>query len=177
MRTRTGRLRRLLSRRYARTRETEQRLRLEHELTVSRQRLARWQQHADSYERQLGRAQRERAHLLAWLAALHPAGAVLTPLTGSGHEGAHRLCLEAGGWHLTWRLPPGDLALFTHVPSHPEHVTAHLAPDGDDAADQAARIRRHTWLLAFESALTSGRAGAVGGEPHRGVRPVSEPPR
>src|SRR5690606_24268656 len=112
----------------------------------------------------------ERAHLLAWLAALHPAGAVLPPpLTGSGHEGAHRLCLEAGGWHLIWRLPPGGLALFTHVPSPPEHVTAHLAPAGDNAAGQAARIRRHTWSPAFESALWSG--------PGRGSRRVATPGR
>ncbi|MFI9337069.1 hypothetical protein [Streptomyces althioticus] len=59
--------------------ESVDRLRLEHELAVSRLRLARWQQHADAYERRLGDAERERAHLLSWLAALHPASAVLTP--------------------------------------------------------------------------------------------------
>src|SRR5690606_18153396 len=79
------------------------------ELAVSRQRLARWQQHADSYGRQLGRAQRGRAHLLAWLAALHPASAGLPPLTGPGpgRDGAHRLCLGAGGWHRSGRTAPG----------------------------------------------------------------------
>ncbi|WP_432057793.1 hypothetical protein [Streptomyces sp. bgisy022] len=153
---------RLLRHRTARRRETEDRLRLQHELSVSRQRLARWQQHADSYERQLGRVQRERAHLLAWLAALHPASAVLTPLTGPGQgpQGAYRLCLVAGGWHLSWRIAPGDLALFAHVPPGPEPVP-HPVPDGD-APDQEAVIRRHTQLLACEGTLSAGFAAAAG---------------
>lgn len=160
-----GLIRRLLRHRGARRRETEERLRLQHELAVSRQRLARWQQHADSYERHLGRAQRERAHLLAWLAALHPASAVLTPLTGpgQGHDGAHRLCLVAGGWHLSWRIAPGDLALFAHVPPGAE-TAPHPASDGDDPAQDAV-IRRHTQLLACEGTLSAGLAAAAGRRP------------
>lgn len=151
-------LRRLLPQRAARAREAEDRLRLEHELAVSRQRLARWQQHADSYERQAVRTHRERAHLLAWLAALHPASAVLSPLDA---EGTQRLCLVAGGWHLSWRVPPGDLALFTHVPSHPEHSAAHDATDLDNGPDQGALIRRHTWLLSCEATAHHGHAGVA----------------
>ncbi|NEC54010.1 hypothetical protein G3I18_36510 [Actinospica acidiphila] len=136
--------------------ESVDRLRLEHELAVSRLRLARWQQHADAYERRLGDAERERAHLLSWLAALHPASAVLTPLAGPEHEGTHRLCLIAGGWHLSWHIPPADLALFAHVPFRAESVDAHPVPD---AVDQGALIRRHVRLLAMEGAVQAGLAG------------------
>ncbi|MEU9588032.1 hypothetical protein ACIG5C_23150 [Streptomyces werraensis] len=136
--------------------EPVDRLRLEHELAVSRLRLARWQQHADAYERRLGDAERERAHLLSWLAALHPASAVLTPLTGPEHEGTHRLCLIAGGWHLSWHIPAADLALFAHVPFRTESADAHPVPD---AVDQGALIRRHVRLLTMEGAVQAGLAG------------------
>ncbi|MBT3167726.1 hypothetical protein HTV80_32240 [Streptomyces sp. Vc74B-19] len=142
--------------------EPVDRLRLEHELAVSRLRLARWQQYADAYERRLGDAERERAHLLAWLAALHPASSVLTPLTGPDQEGAHRLCLVAGGWHLSWRIPPGDLALFAHVPFRAESAAAHPVPD---LHDQGALIRRHVRLLAMEGVVQAGLAGTPGGTP------------
>ncbi|MDT6987823.1 hypothetical protein ACFSUJ_25230 [Streptomyces lusitanus] len=152
---REGLLRRLV--RPRRSAEPVDRLRLEHELAVSRLRLARWQQHADAYERRLGDAERERAHLLAWLAALHPASAVLTPLTGPEHEGTHRLCLIAGGWHLSWHIPPADLALFAHVPFHAESAGAHPLVD---AVEQGAVIRRHVRLLVMEEAVeAAGLAG------------------
>ncbi|MGC5236570.1 hypothetical protein [Streptomyces albogriseolus] len=140
----------------SRTAAPADRLRLEHELAVSRLRLARWQQHADAYERRLGDAERERAHLLSWLAALHPASAVVTPPAGPEHEGTHRLCLFAGGWHLSWPIPPADLALFAHVPFSAGSADAHPVPD---AVDQGALIRRHVRLLAMEGAVQAGLAG------------------
>lgn len=165
-RDREGLLRRLVRPRRSgpagRPPEPVDRLRLEHELAVSRLRLARWQQYADAYERRLGDAERERAHLLAWLAALHPASAVLTPLTGPDQEGAHRLCLVAGGWHLSWRIPPGDLALFAHVPFRAESAAAHPVPD---LHDQGVLIRRHVRLLAMEGVVQVGLAGTAGISP------------
>ncbi|MEU0913455.1 hypothetical protein [Streptomyces althioticus] len=152
---REGLLGRLVRPRRAATGSVD-RPRLEYELAVSRLRLARWQQHADAYERRLGDAERERAHLLSWLAALHPASAVLTPLTGPEHEGTHRLCLIAGGWHLSWHIPPADLALFAHVPFRAESVDAHPVPD---AVEQGALIRRHVRLLGMEGAVQAGLAG------------------
>lgn len=77
------------------------------DLDGCRQELARWQRHADSFERELTRVSFERAHLLAWLAALHPSSAVVTPAVGVGPDGTHLLRLVAGGRQLSWRLPPG----------------------------------------------------------------------
>lgn len=109
----------------------------------------RWQRHADSYERELTRVRLDHAHLLAWLAALHPASAVLAPDSEAGPDGVHQLRIEAGGRQLSWRLHPADLPLFAHTPYAP-HA---LAADGPPAPDQAAHLRRHTRLLALEGAL------------------------
>ncbi|MFC9117809.1 MULTISPECIES: hypothetical protein [Streptomyces] len=68
----------------------------------------------------------------------------------------------AGGWHLSWRIPPGDLALFAHVPFRAESAAAHPAPD---LHDQGALIRRHVRLLAMEGVVQAGRAGTAGGSP------------
>ncbi|MEV5336813.1 hypothetical protein [Streptomyces werraensis] len=54
---------------------------------------------------------------------------MLTPLTGPEHEGTHRLCLIAGGWHLSWHIPPAGLALSAHVPFRTESADAHPVPD------------------------------------------------
>nr|WP_211283911.1 hypothetical protein [Streptomyces antibioticus] len=109
----------------------------------------RWQRHADSYERELTRVRLDHAHLLAWLAALHPASAVLAPDSEAGPGGVHRLRIEAGGRQLSWRLHPADLPLFAHTPYAP-HA---LAADGPPATDQAAHLRHHTRLLALEATL------------------------
>ncbi|WP_107469871.1 hypothetical protein [Streptomyces mangrovisoli] len=126
------------------------------ELGVCRQELMRWQEYADSYAQELGRASRERAHLLAWLAALHPASAVMTPAGGAGQESGHCLCLMAGGWQMSWTVPQADLALFPHVP-YAEQAVGRNAEEG---VDQDARIRWHTHLLALEGNLHKVPAGA-----------------
>lgn len=129
------------------------RQRLGHDLDACRQERDRWRRHADSYERELTRTRHERAHLLAWLAALHPSSAVLTPDVGSGPDGPHLLCVEAGGRQLSWRLAPADLPLFAHVP-----YAQPVIPDSPAPPDQTAHIRRHTRLLAMEGTLFGATA-------------------
>ncbi|MFJ8633052.1 hypothetical protein [Streptomyces sp. NPDC093568] len=134
-------------------RGTGPRHRLGRDLDDCRQERERWQRHADSYERELTDARRERAHLLAWLAALHPASAGLTPDDGCGPDGAHLLRIEAGGQRLSWRLSPADLPLFAHVPyAHP------VAGERPAPQDQTAHLRRHTRLLAMEGILSGETA-------------------
>lgn len=131
--------------------------RLRRELDDCRAERDRWRWHADSYERELTHALLERAHLLAWLAALHPSSAVLT----SGSDGTHLLCVEAGGRRLSWRLAQNDLPLFTHVPyARPVTTDGHAG-----TPDQAAHIRSHTRLLAMEGSLFG--APAETGAPRR----------
>ncbi|MEU9733961.1 hypothetical protein [Streptomyces sp. NPDC048002] len=130
--------------------------RLVRDLDDVRRERDRWQGHADSFERELTGVRHERAHLLAWLAALHPASAVLTPGPESGPDGGHRLCIEAGGRQLSWRLHPADLALFPHIPYGLPAAPA--ASDGHPGPDQAAHLRRHTRLLAMEGLLYTAPA-------------------
>ncbi|MFD5846771.1 hypothetical protein [Streptomyces chartreusis] len=132
---------------------TGSRHRLGRDLDACRRERDRWRRHADSYERELTRTRHEHAHLLAWLAALHPSSAVLTPDAGSGPDGPHLLCVEAGGRQLSWRLSPADLPLFAHVPYAQPVPTDSPAP-----LDQTAHIRRHTRLLAMEGTLFGATA-------------------
>lgn len=127
------------------------------DLDDCRRELARWQRHADSFERELTRVSFERAHLLAWLAALHPSSAVVTPAVGAGPDGTHLLRLVAGGRQLSWRLLPRDIPLFAHVP-YTERATVHGQRDGPTVVEQAAHIRGHTRLLALEGTLFAGPA-------------------
>ncbi|MFF3939822.1 hypothetical protein [Streptomyces phaeofaciens] len=132
--------------------ETDPGHRLALDLDNCRQERDRWRRHADSYERELNLVSLERAHLLAWLAALHPASAVVSPAVGPGTDGTHLLRFVAGDRQLTWRLPPADLPLFTHVP-YAELPAALPGGDAHRLLDQAAHIRRHTRLLAIEGTL------------------------
>ncbi|GGR00616.1 hypothetical protein [Streptomyces asoensis] len=159
---RTGVLRRLLRPRDRTVRpQTAPRHDTAPDLDDCRRELARWQRHADSFERELTRVSFERAHLLAWLAALHPSSAVVAPAAGAGPDGTHLLRLVAGGRQLSWRLPPRDIPLFAHVP-YTERATGHLSRDGPAAAEQAAHIRSHTRLLALEGTLFAAPAPARG---------------
>lgn len=81
--------------------------RLGNDLSTSRAQTARWKRHADAYARERDVVARERAYLLSWLAALHPASAVVSqaPTPDSTAGGWHVLSLVAGGgrspgpWH------------------------------------------------------------------------------
>jgi hypothetical protein len=63
-------------------------------------------------------AYRERAHLTAWLATIHPA--VLAPAPDVNEPGWQILYLTAGGRQLSWHIHPRDADLYAHV----EHVPA-----------------------------------------------------
>lgn len=92
-------------------------------------------------------AYRERAHLLAWLAAHAVYEAVMAPATDVDDPGWHLLYLYAGGRQLSWHIHPDDVALFSHVP----HVNADhplAAWDGHTTHEKYAHIRRHTHSLA-----------------------------
>lgn len=89
----------------------------------------------------------ERARLLAWLAALHPA--VLAPAPDvEDEDGWMILYLTAGGQQLSWHIAPTDLDLFPHV----ERVTAddpRAQWDGHTTDEKYQRIA-HITALAHE---------------------------
>lgn len=139
--------------------------RLAADLRVAREALARWQGYADAYERERNDAHRERAHLLAWLAALHRSSAVLAPATDAPGEDRHLLHLMAGGRWLTWRIARRDLPLFPHVPyaasAGPRGRVAGTGVGAGAGAEREAEatyahIRRHTGLLALDCGVPDG---------------------
>ncbi|MGW2831605.1 hypothetical protein [Streptomyces sp. NPDC001286] len=136
--------------RYALARD-EDRQRLETDLRNCAEATARWQRHADSYAHELRRTTRERAQLLAWLAALHPASAVVTVFDDpDGSMDSYCLRLVAGGRVLSWPIARDDLPLFDHVPCV---VTASpYETHVEETAERAAHLRQHTRLLARDGA-------------------------
>jgi hypothetical protein len=58
-------------------------------------------------------AYRERAHLTAWLATLHPA--VIAPAPDVDEPGWQILYLTAGGRQMSWHIHPRDADLYAHV--------------------------------------------------------------
>jgi hypothetical protein len=100
---------------------------------------------ADEHAAALGAVIRERNHLAAWLAALHPS--VLAPAPDVG-QGWHRLFLRAGGWQFTWPVRPADLSLFDHVQRVPAG-DARARWDGHTTAQKYLRIRTHTAELCM----------------------------
>ncbi|WP_324787066.1 hypothetical protein [Streptomyces sp. H51] len=106
---------------------------------------------ADEPAEALTAARRERNHLAAWLAALHPS--VLAPAPDAG-DGWHRLFLRAGGWQFTWPIPPADLPLFDHVRRVPAgDVRARW--DGHTIAQMYLRIRTHTAVLGMGNGIST----------------------
>lgn len=63
-------------------------------------------------------AYRERAHLVAWLAASYPS--VIVPAPDVDEPGWQIVYLTVRGWQLSWHISPRDAVLFEHV----EHVMA-----------------------------------------------------
>jgi hypothetical protein len=90
-------------------------------------------------------AYNERAHLLAWLASIHPA--VLASAPDVSEPGWQILYLTAGGLQLSWHIAPGDAELFTHV----EQVSTD---------DQRAQWDGHTTEQKYERIRTAVRGGA-----------------
>lgn len=100
---------------------------------------------ADEHTAALSAVYRERNHLAAWLAALHPS--VLAPALDAD-DGWHRLFLRAGGWQFTWPVQPSDLALFDHVQRVPAG-DARARWDGHTTDQKYLRIRTHTAVLCL----------------------------
>ncbi|MFZ3569453.1 hypothetical protein ACNYS0_21105 [Streptomyces sp. BH034] len=123
--------------------------------------LERWQGHADSYAKQATAAERyrdsvlrDRAHLLAWISALHPATTVITPAAEGDDAGWHVLYLTAGGWQMSWHIAPAEVPLFAHV-ERVEPTDPRAQWDGHGDTQKHQRIRQHVRLLALEDgALT-----------------------
>ncbi|GAA4995096.1 hypothetical protein [Streptomyces siamensis] len=124
---------------------------------ASHHEVTRWQRHADAYERLSDGLDRERAHLLAWLAALHPASAVVTPVTNDGDgDGWDVLHLAAGGEVMSWPISPRNADLFRHAPRRtPPPGEAYPGADDRETEAKYAHIRRHTRLLALEDGVAA----------------------
>ena len=127
------------------------------DLHLAREEAARWKSHADEFAREWDHAERETALLLAWIAALHPASAVVAP--SHDPEGSQDLYVVAGGWQLSWPIAARDADLFRHVPV--VDVTDVRAQwDGHGSEQRAERIRNHVRLLALD-AVADGVLTAV----------------
>ncbi|MGA5820879.1 hypothetical protein ACPC54_23800 [Kitasatospora sp. NPDC094028] len=97
-------------------------------------------------------AYRERAHLTAWLATIHPA--VIAPAADVEELGWQILYITAGGRQLSWHIHPRDADLYRHV----ERVTSD---------DPRAQWDGHTTEQKYAaiSEMSSGRlAGAATAE-------------
>ncbi|MEU0199162.1 MULTISPECIES: hypothetical protein [unclassified Streptomyces] len=140
-------------------------------VTEAQEEAARWKRHAATYAndldlavqgfnakvlvaedrtRERDGAYRERAQLLAWLAALHPSSAVITPARDIDEDGWHLLYLVAGGWQMSWHIAPLDVPLFRHVelvePSDPRAQW-----DGHGTEQKYQRLQQHVRLLALNA--------------------------
>jgi hypothetical protein len=142
---------------------------------------ARWKRHADSYdteraeasalshhyrdeleraEKERDGAYRERAQLLAWLAALHPSTTVITQSPDVDEDGWQLLYLVADGWQLSWHIHPRDADLFGHVTV--VDVTDPRAQwDGHGTVQKYERIHNHVRLLALDELGADGPSTGV----------------
>ncbi|MET9729641.1 hypothetical protein ABZZ79_02940 [Streptomyces sp. NPDC006458] len=130
------------------------------DLRTAREEATRWKDHADSYERERDGAYRERAQLLAWLAALHPSSAVITQSPDVDEDGWQLLYLVAGGWQMSWHIHPRDADLFRHVPV--VDVTDPRAQwDGHGTLQKYERMANHVRLLALDQLGADGATTPV----------------
>ena len=156
-------------------------LRLTQDLTTALADAARWKRHADSYDSERGLAvqafeakieevetltkerdgaYRERAQLLAWITALHPATTVITASPDVDEDGWQLLYLVAGGWQMSWHIHPRDADLFKHVTV--VDVTDPRAQwDGHGTAQKYERMRGHVRLLALDGLAADGALTGV----------------
>ncbi|MBP5930164.1 hypothetical protein F3K39_19035 [Streptomyces sp. LBUM 1479] len=155
--------------------------RLVRDLQAARDEAARWKRYAetydterteagqlcDQYRNELERAEkerdgayRERAQLLAWLAALHPSTTVITQSPDVDEDGWQLLYLVAGGWQLSWHIHPRDAELFRHVTV--VDVTDPRAQwDGHGSEQKYERIHNHVRLLALDELGGDGPSTGV----------------
>jgi hypothetical protein len=93
-------------------------------------------------------AYRERAQLLALLAALHPS--VIAPAPDIDEDGWQILYLRIGGKQASWHITPRDAELYAHV----EHVPAddrRAQWDGHTTEQKYAHIGQHAARLYAEA--------------------------
>ncbi|MDX3009617.1 hypothetical protein [Streptomyces caniscabiei] len=91
---------------------------------------------------------RERAQLLALLAALHPS--VIAPASDVDEDGWQILYLRIGGKQASWHIAPRDADLYAHV----EHVPAddrRAQWDGHTTEQKYAHIGQHAAQLYAEA--------------------------
>ncbi len=109
-------------------------------------RIDRTEAERDDAAAQLDNTYRERARLLALLAALLP-GSVTAPAEDLDEPGWQILYLYIGGHQASWHIHPRDTDLFEHVehvnPGHPR-----AAWDGHSTEEKYERIRHHTAALS-----------------------------
>ncbi|MBE4783943.1 hypothetical protein [Streptomyces caniscabiei] len=154
---------------------------LARDLQAAQDEAARWKRHADTYdteraeasalshhyrdeleraEKERDGAYRERAQLLAWLAALHPATTVITASPDVDEDGWQLLYLVAGGWQLSWHIHPRDAELFRHV-TVVDVTDVRAQWDGHGSEQKYERIHNHVRLLALDSLGADGASTAV----------------
>ncbi len=151
------------------------------ELRLAREEAARWKRYAETYDTErteatrlcdqyrdeLKRAEkdrdgayRERAQLLAWLAALHPSTTVITQSPDVDQDGWQLLYLVAAGWQMSWHIHPRDADLFGHVTV--VDVTDPRAQwDGHGSEQKYERMRGHVRLLALDGLGADGALTGV----------------
>lgn len=141
-------------------------------LATAKEEAARWKRHADSYDTErteatqlcdqyrdeLKRVERERAQLLAWLAALHPASTVIAP--AHDPEGTQDLYIVAGGWQLSWPIAARDAELFRHV-TVVDVTDVRAQWDGHGTVQKYERIRNHVRLLALDAVADGSLTGVT----------------
>lgn len=113
-------------------------------------------------------AYRERAHLVAWLAAMHES--VIAPAPDVDEPGWQIVYLYAGGWQMSWHISPRDAELFkgvTYVAA--EHPRAQW--DGHQTDQKYARIRNHTRVIHMNERLVVCGAPGPWGDAHTCNRP------
>jgi hypothetical protein len=116
---------------------------------------------AERAEAERDGAYRERAHLLAWLAALHPRNAVLAPsLDIDDEDGWHLLFLTVAGRQMSWHIAPRDVELFTHV-ERVEFADPRAAWDGHTTDEKYERIRTLPFGEMRDAVRTPGPAEAA----------------
>ncbi|MFD6094705.1 hypothetical protein ACFVWN_01290 [Nocardiopsis flavescens] len=84
---------------------------------------------------------RERAHLVAHLAILHPA--VLSHSDPDAPEWPV-VTIDTPAGQLTWHISTEDRDLFTHVPAVPVEELGRFTWDGHDTETKYARLRALT---------------------------------
>ncbi|MDH6116874.1 hypothetical protein ABH930_000293 [Kitasatospora sp. GAS204A] len=117
----------------------------DHYLTQLQDQRDRLQEQLAAAEAERDGAYRERAHLVAWLAALHPA--VIAPAPDIDEPGWQIIYLQISPHRqASWHISPRDADLFKRV----EHVPAddpRAQWDGHTTRQKYNRIRHHTTVI------------------------------